>query len=240
MKININSLNENNLKYSKNMWLEINTINKNNIIERDRIKSFLYLISQKNNFDIEYMENLQKIYILKNKICSFDENDNTLNNLYKVFFEEMLIEIELLKKNSEIILNDIIKPLSKLINDTKLTIKKLNDNLLCLRNEYKLELKNVEDYKNKYYFDVKKYENNLIKYEKLKSENNEDNFLLKNKEEQEHLFENIKKSEEQYIKIVENANIIRKKYINCSIEIYNQYQNNDENYYMKLKIFLSN
>ena len=169
MKININSLKENNLKYSKNMWLEINTINKNNIIERNRIKSFLYLISQKNNFEMEYMENLQKIYILKNKICSFDENDNTLNNLYKVFFEEMLIEIELLKKNSEIILNDIIKPLSKLINDTKLTIKKLNDNLLCLRNEYKLELKNVEDYKNKYYFDVKKYENNLIKYEKLKS-----------------------------------------------------------------------
>jgi hypothetical protein len=237
IKININNLNQNNLQYSKNMWLEINKINNNNLAERNKIKSILYVISQKNNFEIEYMENLQKIYHIKNKIFSINEN-NILNDLYKIFFEEILNEISLHKKNTEIIFNEIIKPLSNLIFDINKITKSLNDDLIVLRNEFKIELENVENYKLKFYNDSKNYENYLIKFEKLKSENNEENFLKKYKEEEENLLKIAKNSEKKYKEIIENANIIRNKYIKSSIEIYNKYQNNDENFYNEIKNFL--
>ena len=112
------------LSYKEDLWMYFDSINSKFFFERNKAKTLLYIISQKNDIDYEYSESLN--YLFNQYITQFDAHQEKLNtniDIGKSSLNEAIKSlINGLKAESEFYLNhtkniseNIIKPLEGFI-----------------------------------------------------------------------------------------------------------------------------
>ena len=115
---------EKQLSYKKDLWMYFGSINEKFYYERNKAKTLLYIISQKNDIDYEYSENLN--YLFNQFISQFgteqeiinsniDSEKNTLNKAIKSLINGLKYESELYLNHTKTISDNIIKPLEGFI-----------------------------------------------------------------------------------------------------------------------------
>lgn len=112
------------LTYKKDLWMYFDSIQEKFFFDRNKAKALLYIISQKNDIDYEYSENLK--YLFNQYINQFDEKqeqinskinneENTLNKAIKCLIDGLKYESELYLNHTKNISENIIKPLEGFI-----------------------------------------------------------------------------------------------------------------------------
>ena len=120
------------LTYKKDLWMYFDSIKEKFYFERNKAKTLLYIISQKNDIDYEYSENLK--YLYQQYLSQFDisqepnsniKNDsNTLNKAIKSLINGFKYESELYLNHTKEISETIIKPLEGFImNQCEISIE---------------------------------------------------------------------------------------------------------------------
>ena len=66
------------LTYKKDLWMYFDSIKEKFYFERNKAKTLLYIISQKNDIDYEYSESLN--YLFNQYITQFDAHQDKLSN----------------------------------------------------------------------------------------------------------------------------------------------------------------
>ena len=126
-KINKNKANNNNqYSYKKDLWMYFESINSKFKKDRQKAKSFMYIISQKNSLADEYADNLDSLYnqffvelnyfIEESDNSNIDNKKYSLDNLLCIYLENIKTESELFKNYSKIIRNEFLKNLEQNIN----------------------------------------------------------------------------------------------------------------------------
>ena len=95
------------LTYKEDLWMYFDSINEKFFFERNKAKTLLYIISQKNDIDYEYSESLN--YLFNQYITQFDAHQRKFNpnidNGKSTLNEAIKSLINGLKTQSEIYLN---------------------------------------------------------------------------------------------------------------------------------------
>ena len=176
------------LSYKKDMWMHFDSIKDKFFFDRSKAKSLLYIISQKNDLEYEYSENL--IYLYKQFIVQFDNNtnktnvndecdENTFNINIKNIINNLKYESELYANHSKDVLENVIKPLEGFIMNQCEIIHELIALMESYENEFKLVNHQLEQKQINFQHGGKSVETAINKLELIKNRidnQNEDNF----------------------------------------------------------------
>ena len=193
---------EKQLSYKKDLWMYFGAINEKFYYERNKAKTLLYIISQKNDIDYEYSENLN--YLFNQFISQFsteqeklnsniDNEKNSLNQAIKSLINGLKYESELYLNYTKNISNNIIKPLEGFIMNQC----ELSNEFTGLMKNYENEFMNVYKLAEKkqinFFQGAKSVENDINKLEIFKNKiketknseksNNDDNTEISEEEE---------------------------------------------------------
>ena len=157
-KANIN-VDSNKALYKKGLWMYFSSIKNKFFLDRTKAKALLYIISQKNEIEYEYSENLK--YLYKQFISQFDNymssshskysNENSLNITFNIFINNLKYESELYANHSKEILNNIIKPLEGFIMNQCEISYELIGLMESYEKEFKLVCQQIEQKKNNFH-----------------------------------------------------------------------------------------
>ena len=249
-KANIN-VDSNKALYKKGLWMYFSSIKNKFFLDRTKAKALLYIISQKNEIEYEYSENLK--YLYKQFISQFDNymssshskysNENSLNITFNIFINNLKYESELYANHSKEILNNIIKPLEGFIMNQCEISYELIGLMESYEKEFKLVCQQIEQKKNNFHQAGKNVENALKKLELMKKKQSS------KEEENDNENDSIKKFEDifnknadigkllriEYEEYIKKANEERERYIKLCENIYDKIQNLDEEYIKMMK-----
>ena len=249
-KANINA-DSNKALYKKGLWMYFSSIKNKFFLDRTKAKALLYIISQKNEIEYEYSENLK--YLYKQFISQFDNymssshskysNENSLNITINIFINNLKYESELYANHSKEILNNIIKPLEGFIMNQCEISYELIGLMESYEKEFKLVCQQIEQKKNNFHQAGKNVENALKKLELMKKKQSS------KEEENDSENDSIKKFEDifnknadtgkllriEYEEYIKKANEERERYIKLCENIYDKIQNLDEEYIKMMK-----
>ena len=249
-KANINA-DSNKALYKKGLWMYFSSIKNKFFLDRTKAKALLYIISQKNEIEYEYSENLK--YLYKQFISQFDNymssshskysNENSLNITFNIFINNLKYESELYANHSKEILNNIIKPLEGFIMNQCEISYELIGLMESYEKEFKLVCQQIEQKKNNFHQAGKNVENALKKLELMKKKQSS------KEEENDNENDSIKKFEDifnknadigkllriEYEEYIKKANEERERYIKLCENIYDKIQNLDEEYIKMMK-----
>ena len=253
---------EKNLSYEKNMKLDFESINENFKKERNIGKILLYIFSEKNNLENEYANGIKNICELyyNNYGNNNNEKENENKSSLKISIESLLNEIinesNIHFDNVKNIEDNVIKPFGILLENQLKKGKELSENIHSSQNSFKKVIDNLNNIQSQFISSTKYAESAIMSYEKevynannenkdednpLNNQDNiEDNNSLKNdiekiEEIQKKNLQTAKELENQYKNYITEANNEREHFINSSIEIYNIFQEMDENYINELQ-----
>ena len=255
---NNNIINNNDYSYKKDLWMYFESINSKFIKDRQKAKSLMYIISQKNSLIEEYAENLNSLYNqfyieLNNFIeeSNINNNDNnnkySLDNLLNIYLENIKNESELFKNYSNLINDQFLKSLEQNIKMQYEKNSQLNELLKSYEENFKKVLNKIENIKKDYQHAGSLVENSKKELEIMKEEidnikeiNETDNLKLKKCEEENKVkIEEAKKKKKIYEDYIIDANKEREKYIDLSGKIYDLAQKLDNKYIDLIKEKLS-
>ena len=249
-KANINA-DSNKALYKKGLWMYFSSIKNKFFLDRTKAKALLYIISQKNEIEYEYSENLK--YLYKQFISQFDNymssshskysNENSLNITINIFINNLKYESELYANHSKEILNILIKPLEGFIMNQCEISYELIGLMESYEKEFKLVCQQIEQKKNNFHQAGKNVENALKKLELMKKKQSS------KEEENDSENDSIKKFEDifnknadtgkllriEYEEYIKKANEERERYIKLCENIYDKIQNLDEEYIKMMK-----
>ena len=224
------------LTYKKDLWMYFDNIKEKFYFDRNKAKTLLYIISQKNDIDYEYSENLK--YLFNQFISQFDTyqehiksnidtEKNTLNNAIKSLINGLKYESELYLNHTKYILENIIKPLEgfimnqcELINEFSTLMKSYEKDFLYVNNQIEQKQlnffqggKSVESAMNK----LEIYKNQIIdngneeNKEIIKNNENENNNDINEQESKNEEEENRKEMIDGMTEILEKNKISAKQ-----------------------------
>ena len=240
------------LNYEKNLWLGFKTINLNFKEERNIGKILLYIFTQKKNLECEYANGIKQLYEM---FYTYYNNNNQNKSSLKLGIDSLLNEIvnesNIHLDNVNNIDDNVLKPFGILLENQLKKGIELADKIYLTQNNFKKVVEHLKNIQSKFQSATKYAEMSIISYEKEKYYSNNENNI--NNENEENHFNNKKKAfdkyddkqkkfllmakdyEKQYKDYIIEANNEREKYINSSIEVYNSFQEMDENYINELK-----
>ena len=262
---NNNNNNQNKETYKEGLWMYFYSIKDKFSFDRTKAKSLLYIISQKNDIEYEYSENLKCLY---NQFkCQYNNNnnsntknisdENTLNASINAIIDNLKYESDLYSAHSKDVFDNIIKPMESFIMNQYEISHELNILMESYEKEFKVVNQIVDQKENNFHNGGKSVEVAMNKLEQIKNKNNnsknekEDNFkenIFKLEEggEDEELFEKytemVKNNSEmaklfqvEYLEYIKKANEEREKYIKLCEHIYDQVQTLDEEFIKMMK-----
>ena len=205
------------LSYKKDLWMYFDSIKEKFYFERNKAKTLLYIISQKNDIDYEYSENLKYLFnqyinqynINQEKLNSngnnnTDKEKNTLNKAIKYFIYSLKTESDLYFNHTKEVLNNIIRPLECFIMTQ---IEKANEFPALMKSyekEFMNAFKQLEQKQINFFQGGRSVETAMNKLEifknKIKNNSNKENDINENDNEKE---ENDKEMIEKMEEILE-------------------------------------
>ena len=170
------------LTYKKDLWMYFDSIKEKFYFERNKAKTLLYIISQKNDIDYEYSENLN--YLYNQYISQFDthqephsniKNDtNTLNKALKSLINGLKYESELYLNHTKQISENIIKPLEGFImSQCEISIE-FGNLMKSYEKEFMNSFKQLEEKQLNFFQGGRSIESALNKLEILKNQINKE------------------------------------------------------------------
>ena len=173
------------LSYKKDLWMYFDDINEKFFFERNKAKTLLYIISQKNDIDYEYSESLK--YLFNQYITQFDAHQeqinsnidnekNTLNKAIKSLINGLKMESELYLNHTKNILANFIKPLEGFIMNQCEISNEFSRLMKSYEKEFMNAYKQVEDKQLNFFQGGKSIENAINKLEKIKYKNKKENY----------------------------------------------------------------
>ena len=165
------------LSYKKDLWMYFDDINEKFFFERNKAKTLLYIISQKNDIDYEYSESLK--YLFNQYITQFDAHQeqinsnidnekNTLNKAIKSLINGLKMESELYLNHTKNILENFIKPLEGFIMNQCEISNEFSRLMKSYEKEFMNAYKQVEEKQLNFFQGGKSIENAINKLEKIK------------------------------------------------------------------------
>jgi hypothetical protein len=160
-------------------------INEKFFFERNKAKTLLYIISQKNDIDYEYSESLK--YLFNQYITQFDAHQeqinsnidnekNTLNKAIKSLINGLKMESELYLNHTKNILENFIKPLEGFIMNQCEISNEFSRLMKSYEKEFMNAYKQVEEKQLNFFQGGKSIENAINKLEKIKYKNKKENY----------------------------------------------------------------
>ena len=173
------------LSYKKDLWMYFDDINEKFFFERNKAKTLLYIISQKNDIDYEYSESLK--YLFNQYITQFDAHQeqinsnidnekNTLNKAIKSLINGLKMESELYLNHTKNILENFIKPLEGFIMNQCEISNEFSRLMKSYEKEFMNAYKQVEEKQLNFFQGGKSIENTINKLEKIKYKNKRENY----------------------------------------------------------------
>ena len=173
------------LSYKKDLWMYFDDINEKFFFERNKAKTLLYIISQKNDIDYEYSESLK--YLFNQYITQFDAHQeqinsnidnekNTLNKAIKSLINGFKYESELYLNHTKEISETIIKPLEGFIMNQCEISNEFSRLMKSYEKEFMNAYKQVEEKQLNFFQGGKSIENAINKLEKIKYKNKKENY----------------------------------------------------------------
>ena len=173
------------LSYKKDLWMYFDDINEKFFFERNKAKTLLYIISQKNDIDYEYSESLK--YLFNQYITQFDAHQeqinsnidnekNTLNKAIKSLINGLKMESELYLNHTKNILENFIKPLEGFIMNQCEISNEFSRLMKSYEKEFMNAYKQVEEKQLNFFQGGKSIENAINKLEKIKYKNKRENY----------------------------------------------------------------
>ena len=246
---NINNvINNNQYSYKKDLWMYFDSINTKFIKDRQKAKSFMYIISQKNSLTDEYADNLDSLYnqFFVELNYFIEENDNniidnkkySLDHLLCIYLENIKSESDLFKNYSKIIRNEFLKNLERNINLQYELNSKLKKLFKTYEQNFKKVIQKIEKIKKDYQLAGSLVENSKKELEIMKEEidnqnndNKTDNLRFQKCETENKIkIEEAKKKQKIYEDYIIDANKEREKYIDLSEKLYDSAQKLDNEY----------
>lgn len=238
---------EKQLSYKKDLWMYFGSINEKFYYERNKAKTLLYIISQKNDIDYEYSENLN--YLFNQFISQFgteqeiinsniDSEKNTLNKAIKSLINGLKYESELYLNHTKTISDNIIKPLEGFI----MSQCELSNEFIGLMKNYENEFMKVYNLVEKkqvnFFQGAKSVENDINKLEIFKNKiketkNSEKNNNDDNNNEIQEEEENQKEMLEKMTEILEKDKMTAKQ-LQLDYQNYLDKANTEREKYIKL------
>ena len=233
--------------YKKDLWMYFESINNKFIKDRQKSKSLIYIISQKNELTEEYSNNLELLYnqfFIELSYFTDEKNINDKDNKKYTFDIFLNAFLENIKKES-VLFKDYSKLIKKILNSFEKNIKiqyEMNSHLNELFKTYEIKFKsiiqNVKKYKDEYEKAGKSVEKTKKDYEimneeiKNQKEKNEANNLKYKKcvEENNQKMQEAKEKQKNYEDYLVIANKEREKYIELSEKVYDLAQKLDSEY----------
>jgi hypothetical protein len=160
-------------------------INEKFFFERNKAKTLLYIISQKNDIDYEYSESLK--YLFNQYITQFDAHQeqinsnidnekNTLNKAIKSLINGLKMESEFYLNHTKNILENFIKPLEGFIMNQCEISNEFSRLMKSYEKEFMNAYKQVEEKQLNFFQGGKSIENAINKLEKIKYKNKKENY----------------------------------------------------------------
>ena len=219
------------LSYKKDLWMYFDDINEKFFFERNKAKTLLYIISQKNDIDYEYSESLK--YLFNQYITQFDAHQeqinsnidnekNTLNKAIKSLINGLKMESELYLNHTKNILANFIKPLEGFIMNQCEISNEFSRLMKSYEKEFMNAYKQVEEKQLNFFQGGKSIENAINKLEKIKYKNKKENYD-KNIEEKNINNNDIDIDDEEK-EMIEKMNEILEKNKNTSKQLQLDYQ----------------
>ena len=173
------------LSYKKDLWMYFDDINEKFFFERNKAKTLLYIISQKNDIDYEYSESLK--YLFNQYITQFDAHQeqinsnidnekNTLNKAIKSLINGLKMESEVYLNHTKNILANFIKPLEGFIMNQCEISNEFSRLMKSYEKEFMNAYKQVEEKQLNFFQGGKSIENAINKLEKIKYKNKKENY----------------------------------------------------------------
>ena len=173
------------LSYKQDLWMYFDDINEKFFFERNKAKTLLYIISQKNDIDYEYSESLK--YLFNQYITQFDAHQeqinsnidnekNTLNKAIKSLINGLKMESELYLNHTKNILENFIKPLEGFIMNQCEISNEFSRLMKSYEKEFMNAYKQVEEKQLNFFQGGKSIENAINKLEKIKYKNKKENY----------------------------------------------------------------
>ena len=173
------------LSYKKDLWMYFDDINEKFFFERNKAKTLLYIISQKNDIYYEYSESLK--YLFNQYITQFDAHQeqinsnidnekNTLNKAIKSLINGLKMESELYLNHTKNILENFIKPLEGFIMNQCEISNEFSRLMKSYEKEFMNAYKQVEEKQLNFFQGGKSIENAINKLEKIKYKNKKENY----------------------------------------------------------------
>ena len=251
--INHTEINNHILSYKKDLWMYFESINSKFLNDRQKIKSLMYIISQKNNLVEEYSQNLDLLYnqfyielsyfTKEDNINNQENNKYTYDMLVNTFLENIKNESKFFKEYSEQIKNELLNKLEENIKLQYEMNSKLNEFYKEYENKFKKVLENIMNFKEEYDKAGKNVEKSKKDYEILKEEietqkekNEAINLKYKKCKEENNLREREAKEKQKiYEDYIVEANKEREKYIESTEKVYDLAQQLDKEYIELIK-----
>ena len=245
--------NEYNFSYKKDLWMYFESINSKFIKERQKAKSLMYIISQKNMLAEDYANNLELLYkqfFIELSYFSETENDNiknnknySLNDILNLFLEDIKLESDLFKNYSQSIKEKFLYNLEQNLKTQYEINSNLNEIMKAYENNFKKVIEKFEKIKLEYQNSCKSVEKFKKEYEILKvdieskKEKNDIEELRyqKFKEENDERIKEAKEKQKIYEDYIIEANKERKNYIELSEKTYDLAQKLDNEYFDLIK-----
>ena len=248
----INDFNIHPLLYKEGLWMYFDSIKDKFFNDRTKVKTLLYILSQKNEIEFEYSESLK--YLYNQYISQFDNNkydESSLNKSINTIISNLKDESELYSKHTIDILDNIIKPLEGFVMNQCEIFYELIDLMKGYDKEFKITNQKVIQKMNNFHQGEKSVEAAMNKLEMIKNkiyspneneknnqeDENEDNneYFEKYSEIVKNNVEGTKILQNEYIELIKKANEERDNYIKLCNNIYDKVQKLDEDFLKMMK-----
>ena len=223
------------LSYKKDLWMYFDSIKEKFYYERNKAKTLLYIISQKNDLYYEYSENLKYLFnqYMDEFSCNYEElNDknsnnenNTLNKAIKSIINGLKNESELFLNHAKDIDENIIKPLEGFIMNQCEINNEFSSLMKSYEKDFMKTFKLLEEKQTNFYQGGRSVESAINKLEIFKNENKEEKNENNNEKENEELDnDNILEQEENRKEMLEKMEEILEQNKKSSKELQKDYQ----------------
>ena len=223
------------LSYKKDLWMYFDSIKEKFYYERNKAKTLLYIISQKNDLYYEYSENLKYLFnqYMDEFSCNYEElNDkntdnenNTLNKAIKSIINGLKNESELFLNHAKDIDENIIKPLEGFIMNQCEINNEFSSLMKSYEKDFMKTFKLLEEKQTNFYQGGRSVESAINKLEIFKNENKQEKNENNNEKENEELDnDNILEQEENRKEMLEKMEEILEQNKKSSKELQKDYQ----------------
>ena len=223
------------LSYKKDLWMYFDSIKEKFYYERNKAKTLLYIISQKNDLYYEYSENLKYLFnqYMDEFSCNYEElNDkntdnenNTLNKAIKSIINGLKNESDLFLNHAKDIDENIIKPLEGFIMNQCEINNEFSSLMKSYEKDFMKTFKLLEEKQTNFYQGGRSVESAINKLEIFKNENKEEKIENNNEKENEELNNDNKLEQEENRKeMLEKMEEILEQNKKSSKELQKDYQ----------------